>query len=168
MTCKELKWIDKSGWGEGEFQNEPDKLEWVDEATGYPCLIVRQHRHGALCGYVGVTEIHPWFGINYNQSFSGDEDDYDTTPELLINVHGGLTYSDFCQENNKEHAVCHTSTSQEDRVFWFGFDCVHWGDLSPAYGRFMPKSTGDIYRNIEYVKREVRSLAQQLHKLQSP
>ncbi len=167
MTYKELTWINKSGWGEGEFQNEPDKLEWVDEQTGYPCLVVRQPSHGALCGYVGVTESHPWFGINLNQSLSGNGKNYDV-PESIINVHGGLTYSDFCQENNKEHGVCHAAISEDDRVFWFGFDCVHWGDLSPAYGHFMPKSNGDIYRNIEYVKREVQSLAQQLHKLQSP
>ena len=46
--------MDKTGWGPGEWTDEPDKLQWVDEATGFDCLIVRNSL-GALCGYVGVS-----------------------------------------------------------------------------------------------------------------
>lgn len=60
---KTMQWVtrDKSEWGDGPWASEPDKMQWEDEATGYPCLIVR-NRFGALCGYVGVAPNHPYFG----------------------------------------------------------------------------------------------------------
>jgi hypothetical protein len=38
-----LSWttIDKSSWGNGPWQTEPDKAQWQDEETGLPCLAVR-------------------------------------------------------------------------------------------------------------------------------
>jgi hypothetical protein len=41
-----------------EWDNEPDRVEF--ESLGLPCLIVR-NPFGALCGYVGVPEGHPWY-----------------------------------------------------------------------------------------------------------
>jgi hypothetical protein len=29
--------VDKSTWGEGPWNNEPDKAQWQDEATKLPC-----------------------------------------------------------------------------------------------------------------------------------
>lgn len=43
--------IDRSNWPCGEWDDEPDFLEWVDEETGLQCEIKR-HRDGHLCGYV--------------------------------------------------------------------------------------------------------------------
>lgn len=57
--------IDKSQWGDGPWQSEPDKIQWQDEATGLPCLIVRGPV-GALCGYVGVPKTHPAYGLHYD------------------------------------------------------------------------------------------------------
>ena len=57
METIEYRTMDKSVWGPGPWQNEPDKRQWQDEATGLPCLIVRNSM-GALCGYVGVSEGH--------------------------------------------------------------------------------------------------------------
>lgn len=79
--------IDKSGWGRGPWQDEPDKVHWVDEATDLDCLIVRGP-HGALCGYVGVPEGHP----DYQKG-------YDDVP---VEVHGGLTFADGCHEATPE------------------------------------------------------------------
>ena len=62
MKTMEYRTIDKSTWGEGEWQNEPDKKQWQDEETNYPCLIVRSPVSGSLCGYVGVSEGHALFG----------------------------------------------------------------------------------------------------------
>lgn len=154
---------DKSTWGDGPWQQEPDKEQFADEATGLPCLVKRSHASGALCGYVGVPEGHPWFSVGY-----GALEEDGNAPE----VHGGLTYADFCQEGPEELTVCHVPAPGEpDRVWWLGFDCAHAWDLMPAmkarertYG--MPDYPGlgieDKYRTVEYVKAECASLAAQI------
>lgn len=49
---------DKSDWGDGAWQSEPDKVQWRDEATGAPCLALRAEVTGAWCGYVGIPKGH--------------------------------------------------------------------------------------------------------------
>lgn len=56
---------DKTLWGDGPWQTEPDRKEWIDPATGLTCLIVRGPV-GALCGYVGVPDTHPAHGLHYD------------------------------------------------------------------------------------------------------
>lgn len=138
--------IDKSTWGAGPWQDEPDKVQFTDPDTGLPCLIVRNHS-GALCGYVGVSRKHPLFKKNYN--------DFDAQ------VHGGLTFSDVCQDTPEEcHGVCHTvKNGEDDLAWWFGFDCAHYGDYCPA----MPYLKAGQYRAIPYVQEEIKELARQLH-----
>lgn len=58
--------IDKSSWGEGPWQHEPDRKEWRDAATDLPCLAVRHDESGHWCGYVGVTEGHPAYHVHYD------------------------------------------------------------------------------------------------------
>jgi len=60
MKTIEYKYIDKSDWAPGEWKNEPDKIQWLDKETKYPCLIVRGSV-GALCGYVGINKKHPFY-----------------------------------------------------------------------------------------------------------
>ncbi len=31
METKEWRFIDKSKWGEGPWQSEPDKMQWLDK-----------------------------------------------------------------------------------------------------------------------------------------
>jgi hypothetical protein len=71
METKAWHSRDKSKWGPGAWQDEPDKMQWPDEATGLPCLIVR-NRLGALCGYVGVPETHAAYGLNYDGTPSAE------------------------------------------------------------------------------------------------
>lgn len=40
MQCREYTTKDKSDWPRGEWDNEPDKVQFQDEATGLPCLII--------------------------------------------------------------------------------------------------------------------------------
>ncbi len=161
----EWRFINKGKWAKGPWQKEPDKVQWRDKHTGYPCLIVRSKMSGALCGYVGLTKRHRWFKKGY--------------PDIDVDVHGGLTYADMCMEDDKEHGVCHiVQQGEDDKVWWLGFDCAHAFDLMPGfearskelherlgqpkYG--MPK-TGPFashYRDMEFVKREVTKLAGQL------
>lgn len=176
----------------GPWDDEPDKAQWVDEATGLPCLIVR-NRLGALCGYVGVSAGHPFF-----------EKGYDDVP---VDVHGGLTFSGKCQpepigdvldRRDPEERVCHVvDPGEDDNVWWLGFDTAHMNDLVPGMNKKfearpnetvgqikarndlnkwiderITMSSGPVddilretYKTFGYVKEEVTQLAAQLRPL---
>jgi hypothetical protein len=147
--------IGKAKWGAGPWQSEPDVIEWRSE--GLPCLIVR-NRMGALSGYVGVPEGHPFHGLTYGQV----EDVAD------LRVHGGLTYSQACAGH-----ICHVAQPGEpDAVWWLGFDCCHAGDLAPGMmatlrsigSQGLGHRLAEPYRNVGYVRDEVENLAQQLRR----
>lgn len=151
----------------GPWLDEPDKVQWYDEATGMACLIVRNHS-GALCGYAGVEPGHPWHGIDYGSCVQGCDDDWcEHRPDSLTQVHGGLTYAAGCQVNGK---VCHVpAEGRSHDVWWFGFDCAHYLDVVPQYDLLAPglNAGGATYKNMDYVRAEVTSLAQQLSAVQS-
>lgn len=157
---KELQWtvVDKSEWERGPWDEEPDKKQWIDPLTGLPCLIVRGPS-GALCGYVGVSEGHPYF-----------EKGYDDVPYDSVSVHGGLTFCDHCHPNPEEPGryVCHVvEDGDDDNVWWFGFDCAHAWDLRPGDAVSNRKygwvgDHNDVYRDFDYVTGEVTRLAHQL------
>jgi len=145
------RFVDKSKWARGEWDNEPDKIEWRDESTGLPCLIVRGPS-GALCGYAAVSEGHPAYKKHY--------DDVD------VRAHGGLTYANACQSDGH---ICHVPRPGEsENVWWLGFDCAHSGDYCPKYSELSHKKDlfqrreGETYRPVEYVREEVTHLANQL------
>lgn len=156
MKTIEYKTRDKTGWGDGPWMNEPDKVQYTDEETGMPCLIVRGPG-GALCGYVGVGKTHPYF-----------KKDYDS---IDVEVHGGLTFASLCAEHGEEESsICHlVEENEDDLVWWFGFDCAHYRDLSPAYAMLTRKSMSfeGIYRDISYVKKQNKGLAAQLIEVKS-
>lgn len=167
METKEYRTLDKSEWHRGEWDDEPDKVQWQDEATGLPCLIVRGPV-GALCGYVGVAEGHPCFGIGYNDAkpltkLEDSDDNY-------IEVHGGLTFAGFCADTEDESKhICHVpGPGEPHRVWWLGFDCSHSGDVSPSMSKWRSEHGFDrsewfeSYKALGYVKNEVRKLARQL------
>lgn len=173
MEAKEWRNIDKSAWGPGPWQDEPDKAQWADEATGLPCLIVR-NRAGALCGYVGVPKAHPWFGVDYDSVTP-----HGKAPEIdehgcrvnddWVRVHGGLTFADRCQPRagDEGRGVCHVvQPGEDDEIWWLGFDCAHSGDWSPAHQALTGSpifACGhyEEYRTTDYVKTECALLAQQ-------
>jgi hypothetical protein len=112
-------------WGEGPWNNEEDHAVWVDPTTGLDCMINRGPS-GALCGYVGVPPSHPWHGRDYN--------DVDV---IHVDVHGGLTYAAACDEDND---ICHIpEDGREAEIWWFGFDCAHFGDVTPRMDADMRK-----------------------------
>jgi hypothetical protein len=94
MKTIKYRTMDKSTWGPGPWQEEPDKVQWQDEASGLPCLIVR-NSFGNWCGYVGVAPGHPWHGKDYN-GLHLTPDDYGP------DVHGGLTFADNCANMSHE------------------------------------------------------------------
>lgn len=88
------KYPDKPDYPGGPWDSEPDKKQWMDEETGLPCLIVRNPFMGNLCGYVGVPEGHPDFRKPHK--------------EVLVKVHGCLSYSSLCSG-----LICHTDEPGE-------------------------------------------------------
>jgi hypothetical protein len=157
---KQSKPIDKSVWGDGPWQSEPDRLGW--EHAGLPCLMVRHDRSGHWCGYVAVPPDHPLHGNGYE------------APD--VDIHGGLTYANACQGD-----VCHVAKPGEpDDVWWFGFDCAHAGDFNPMSNMRMLRDvigselynhakavaandwTVETYRDVPYVQAETNRLAEQL------
>lgn len=103
METKTWYYVEKSEWLRGEWDDEPDKMQWQDKTTGLPCLIVRGPS-GALCGYAGVAPGHPWHGVSYNSCVKdGCEESWcDHRPESTIDVHGGLTFSAGCADVSRE------------------------------------------------------------------
>lgn len=173
MQTKEYRTIDKSDWLRGDWDEEPDKKQWQDAATGLPCLAVRGPG-GHWCGYVGVAEGHPLHGKQYSacvwpdlhEDHEGGDDGwhYSCTPEARLRVHGGITYSAACSPSDDEsHGICHLPDPGEpDHIWWFGFDCAHHGDYAPTYDRDRHGGCTGIYRDLAYVERECADLAQQL------
>lgn len=152
--------IDKSTWGDGPWSAEPDRVAWAH--AGLPCLALRGPL-GSWCGYAAVPPGHPLHGTSYD------------VPD--IHVHGGLTYSGACAG-----PICHVPTpADSDDVWWFGFDCAHAGDFSPALDARLrtldqrsPRAIYDharavahdgireVYRDRAYVQAETDRLADQL------
>lgn len=168
----------KKDWGQGEWTDEPDKLSWTDPATKLPCLIVRGPA-GSLCGYVGVDETHPYFGRPYS-TWSDTE-----FPGPDVSVHGGLTFAEACSPGEDEATgICHVSQpGAAEHVWWFGFDCAHYGDFSPGMqysleqsfirkgepiADFAKRHTFETYKGVPYVMGECQDLAGQLANLKMP
>lgn len=145
----------------GPWSTEPDKAQWVDEATGLDCLIVRNHG-GALCGYVGLPPGHPLHGLDYDEAHERAD----------IDVHGGLTFADRCQKGDEDGwHICHVpEPGRPAEVWWLGFDCAHFGDISPRHEQDYRDAGIDktawghseTYKDFGYVQAEVTRLAAQL------
>jgi hypothetical protein len=155
METVEYRFVEKAGWGPGPWQEEPDKVQWADGGTGLACLARRNARNGSWCGYVGVGNAHPAYGKDHTA--------------VDVSVHGGLTYSEACEEDDKEYGICHIAgPGEEEPLWWFGFDCAHAWDLLPGLRAQLPEALswpGDIYRTLAYVKSECADLAKQLETL---
>ncbi len=127
---------EKKKWPEGPWTRESDYHSVRTE--DFEGLIIR-NKMGALCGYIGVQEWHPWYGKDYNS--------------IDASAHGGLTYSDFCNG-----IICHAG---EDKVWWVGFDCAHYMDTVPAMLAFGGAFPGNQYRDLDFVRNEVVYLSEQ-------
>lgn len=150
---KTKTWIDKSAWADGEWQHEPDRMEWV--YLGFPCLIVRQDESW-LCGYVGIPPTHPYYGK-----------DIEDNELKFMQVHGKITLSEASQQSNDPRAVCHQLLPTTDDYWWLGFDCSHSEDVFPIILTVYTFQNTASYKNLEFVKNQVEYLAQQLSTLKT-
>lgn len=178
MDMQMETWVDKTSWGDGPWQQEPDRAEWRDDATGLACLARRSPGGGNWCGYVAVPPGHAWHGKDYDDI----EDEVD--------VHGGLTFCGPCMphvctggEQELREVVCHTPQAGEpDDVWWLGFDCHHFRDIAPAFqarmreldieipgtAGFAHETYGESYKPLAYVRSECAHLAAQAADAVSP
>lgn len=171
---------DKTTWGDGPWQTEPDKVVWIDEVTRLDCMANRGPS-GSWCGYVGVDPSHRMHGKGYSECLAGcpaeEGSCYDHSPEAVLSVHGGLTYAKACW-GDEATGICHVpEPGRSHDIWWFGFDCAHYQDFSPGSaaqiaasyhqrGQTMPdcfnRMASEIYRDLVYVRAEVTSLAAQI------
>lgn len=166
MNRFEYRSLDKSEWEDGPWMAEPDKVQWYDDATDLPCLIVRTPHSGHLCGYVGVRPGHPWHGKHYDDVEVPGE-------EYGPDVHGGLTFAGPCNpQETPEIGICHIPKEGDtDDIWWLGFDCAHCDDYSRmAYAKKIPETRFDwekrsSYKDVGFVEAEVAKLAAQAAKV---
>jgi hypothetical protein len=182
-------------WGEGDWEDEPDKVHWLDGATGLHCLILRAVAVGSLNGYVGVYEGHPLHGkpvdwrrpivepvtpsINniWERATSDPGPCRSSCLGQDIEVHGGLNYAgpsalpETPDDEGRELSIPGDVTGAGETLWWFGFDCGHGSDGCPltldmAADMGRDWCGGDgPYRDVVYVGRECGKLARQLAKI---
>jgi hypothetical protein len=128
------------------WEYEPDLYEWTHR--GIECVARRNMQTGAWCGYVDVPrEVWESFRI---LSVNGTD-----TLDDLINVHGGVTYSE---------------NSLDKDAFRIGFDCTHAGDKMPKmFNAETPMANkifeNDVYRDLAFVIAECESMVDQILKV---
>ena len=148
----------KKSWPPGPWNNEPNRVEW--EHAGFRCLALRQPQSGHWCGYVGLPKGHKHYGIPDSVPYYDDDGneikDRQVVAFELSYGHGGVTYGRFCQGD-----VCHISDNEE--LYWLGFDCAHSGDLTPSTLIYAPNlAKYGTYKTIGYVKQCVNEMAEEL------
>ncbi len=124
--------------------NLPDRAKPVNEWELEPNeALFTEH------GYWCEIKRHPELGHLCGYVYMGKHHPLASQPEPDLAVHGGITYNDGKK---------------------MGFDCSHAGDLSPFMsshrsgfgfdGRYK-----ETYRNMHFVKEQLRNLAAQLREL---
>lgn len=156
------RYIDKSSWGEGPWQDEDDWIAWINpDAPNHHNLVIRHSNLGHLCGYVGVDERSQWY-----QRHPG--------PQIDV-VHGGITLSGFSRgPENSPGAFRVTNGANLQEIWWFGFDCGHAADYFPAQATpwlnlgatpaMVNVMTGnpENYKTVDYVVDQIDSLREAL------
>ena len=158
---------------------EGDRHEF--EHAGFQCALLRHPRSGHWCGYVIVERDSPLYGKEYSADLPFLQQALDArlqqplsetdglglmlscltgcveaTLEVVVTVHGGITFSDNPWWTERNH-----------ELWAFGFDCAHYGDIQPymsPFGDFM-EDPNAYYRDRGYVEQECRSMADQLRKI---
>lgn len=142
-------------FGNGELVEEHDYIEFIYK--DFECRIKRMYVKGPhaknecyfgghLCGYVKIPENNKYFNKHYD--------------EIDIDCHGGLTYSNY-QDNN----------------YYIGFDCAHSFDYLPSMEMFKQKNEKikqffeqyermnlfyPTYKNMDFCIEECKSIVDQL------
>lgn len=155
------RWIDRTGWSSGPWDDEPDRIDWVDDRTGYPLLMKRNDPFGFWCGYVGLPPGHPWHGAE---------------PAAMRDVVAVVDFVTACQTDDRpaRERICHTPAPGEpDDVWWIGFACGglmdvqpgndalmrRWAEMRPDLDLPTLRLPGASYADQDHVARVVRTIA---------
>jgi hypothetical protein len=114
----------------GPWNTEPDILLWEYKNT--LCLIYRHPDFYTLNGYITT----------------------DVVEEALHGVHGEITYTGDLPVL-PEHIALLSPYVDDNKSRWVGFDTAHAWDYLPKHGIDF---IGSIYKDLDYVKREVEKL----------
>ena len=172
MKTIEYKTRDRSEWGSGPWDNEPDKVQFIEPQTGLPALAVR-NLSGNWCGYVGVDSSHPYYEKDFYDCLCDPAcEDYwgDDCNKIsyAIDVHGDVTFANRCNDSEEfpvSERICHiVEPGESDDVWWIGFDTMHAWDLSPNMGSRY-EASDQIYRSLSYVKNQISKMAVQLQEI---
>ena len=136
MQTIEYKTLDKSKWGDGPWQDEPDKKQWLDNGglTFAGACETQANVETGICHTVEENENDNiwWFGFDC--------------------AHGGDHMPAFRVDIDHVNAIMLQSNSYAEMIEKL---------LNPMQHSFTGK-----YRDINYVTKETLSLAQQLHGMQ--
>jgi len=136
QPTNERRYVDRSNWPSGPWDDEPDAVSWVSGA-GLPCEM-RRNSKGEWCGYVGASPEHPAW----------------TYAQWDLWVHGDVN---FCAPSENFRP----EMSFPPGLRWVGFDCGHLKDITPR-DALAPTSAKALYRDMAYVRAECESLARQI------
>jgi hypothetical protein len=164
---------DRSTWGKGLWDGEPDREQWSDSMTGYPCLAIRCDL-GMWAGYVGVYPEHPAFGQEIDDlpgvNFWCYTDEHHfiepwpVDPNAVVNV-----------DDPKESIL--QVVRMPDYLWFFGFDFAHAGDIIPSVVVAMAnvqrslnrtaldKAFKSTYKDLAYVKKTCETVAIELARM---
>lgn len=151
----------------GPWENEPDKVAWTDEATGYPCIVVREYT-GEFGSYVSVPGDHPLSGFTT-----------DALPSAISEgLHRPVTYSRGCDRTTPERrSICHVDHKgrltprahrelpQHDDAWWLGVTLDGPRDFCPNSNYTPPLAAerGRTYRDVSFAANQATLLARRLH-----
>lgn len=121
-----FKKVDRNGWPNGEWNKEPDRVEW--RMMDRYCFVSRT-KQGSWCGYVGLPKGHRYHGIRA----------LELTTILNTQVHRGITWSE-------RGGVKFTWQFPVSDLWVVGFDCGYGGlDYQPG----LPQPN-EYYDDISY------------------
>jgi len=164
------------------------KVEKHWQAFNCECVVIMTEM-GHRCGYVGIRENHPLYGVNYHEHSDFLEqwseqlrkeeigkrgilpvvcwDGETISPEAWFHVHGSITYCG----GNDGYPI------ELPNVWWYGYDCGHCDDApsipdisNPQVRAIEQRFLDDfgwrrVVRTLEYCIEECENLAKQLNEL---
>lgn len=123
----------------------PNKFEVLGLKAQIRFIKHGEKHEGHLCGYVEIPKGHPYYRQGYDANgdwITASEDDNHRHQIKFpsIRVHGGVTFS---------------GELDEDGVYYWGFDCGHWGDtLAKCDERFVKQQIYDMAKQVRHIEAE--------------
>ena len=161
------------------------KVEKVWESNGFKCVVIMGSM-GHRCGYVGVHSGHILYRqesnkdcpalLSYLKKLIDNNEEVgkrgviplfcytegEAKPNVVFNVHGGLTYSG----EDPKYPV------ESSDIWWFGYDCGHAGDgidlsVLKLEVRKIYAGMDGVVRRLDYCVEECENLAKQFKEVEN-